>query len=293
MNKKLGKLQFTNKWLCFFLISLIVVTFGACGNQKTEGTGSTISTQGAEPEQTSATTQPSSAPTSKGEKEHLSRDSSAEKDAEPVQADNNSKAAVLRAYAEAYNRTKAAGQLKGADSISILPGTFQLNNKANAIVEKLINGNVNHIFTRDGVLELPPSGPGYESCMVTEADIKIASRRENGEQIVLKLIPRDNGIPRRGEGGSGNLMEVVAVDQIKKLAGQQGVTFSGAQSFDDCVTLEYLGAECTIIIDRASGMITSAVYQSLIYAKAEHVNVAWFKDQAASATVRYEMHYPV
>lgn len=286
------KKQF-RKFICVLLCAVFVAGFGACASRQEQaaedGTISTsspeISSEGEESHSVSPTKElPDSS--------IFSPDNKASNTVRAVQGTVNSKAEIVKAYTEAYNKTKAAGTLFGTDSITILPNTLKLNGNPSSVVEKLINGNATKIFSRGNTAELPPAGASYQMCVLREEDVKVASMRENDTTLTLKIVPRDNGIPERGKGGSGNFTEVVSVDTIKELAAQQGVTFSEGKTFDDCVTLEYMGTESTIQIDKATGLITSAIYQSLIYVKAEQVNVAWFQNQSASATICYRLEFP-
>lgn len=209
-----------------------------------------------------------------------------------VPASGDTKAEVVRLYTQAYNKTKQAGVLKGNASISILQGSLRLNGKVNTAVENLVNRNVNRLLGQNETLELPPAGSGFETCVLRKEDIKIASMQQEKDKIRLKMIPRDMGLPEFGKGGSGNLITGINLAQVKQLAEAQGVTFAGNRTFDQCVTLEYLGGECTVTIEQSTGFFSGAEYKALIYAKAEHVNVAWFQDQAVSATISYTMVYP-
>lgn len=274
--------------VAFSLCSVLAVSLAACGKSDDPPQDTTFSASA--PAQTERTTIPESGTTTTTVTTSPTTDETEQPSAVPV--DSNTKAAILRTYKEAYNKTKAAGQLMGSDAISVLSGTLKLNGRQSALAESLINHNVNDIFGRGGALELPPTGPGFDVCALTEDDVKIASRRDDAGYTIIKIVPRDDGIPLRGQGGSGNLIEVVSIEEIKKLTKEQKVNFSEGRSFDECVTLEYLGAECTVKIEKATGLIVSAEFKSMIYAKAEYVNVAWFQNQTASATVCYEMHYP-
>lgn len=280
---------------------LILTAFSACSTEKPQEKESSSKTQQSEKKEeqsarASEETGSEATTASSTNKRGVPQTKKAETQAETTQADQQvnaaAKEALVQLYCTAYNKTKAAGKLKGKDSMTIVTGTLKMNDKKNKLVETMINEAVQHIFKCNDQWELPPAGAQFAQSPLRSEDIKIASCKENDTQWVLKLIPQDAGIPQRGKGGSGNFIEVISIVDLKQLATDYGVNFAQGRSFDDCVTLDYLGAESTITIDKASGLITSAIYRSVVHARATHVNVAVFKDQTACATVAYEMQYP-
>lgn len=208
------------------------------------------------------------------------------------QLQNDSKAEIVRAYGEAYERTVAEVNLKGTEAVSILKGTLRLGGKTNAVAEAYANSQIGRFFEPRSPLALPLEQTAKGSCLVKEADIKIASRRESETEIVIKLISKDSGFPMRGQGGAGNLMDVPDIGLLEQLIQDNGVLFSNGKGFEENVTIEFMGAECTAIIEKKTGLITRANYRLLIFAQAEHVSVSVLKNLDVAATVCYEMTYP-
>lgn len=221
---------------------------------------------------------------------------------------------VLNYYAEAYNKTKAQTQeyvLDNGDTVTwysmlgeedLQVKNIMIEGKENATINKLVPGIVGGLFTK-GSCGLSPSsnrqpqddvdenGQSLTTCLLTADDLVAANVTDKGDGTVeLKLQPKDVNMSHRGMDAQGKLFNTLGaidatVDSITVLSWASGTTA------ENCL-VNYKGGYATVVIDTATGLITTADYHMEAHITVKHANVTVIKDKSANVLVTYDVHYP-
>lgn len=221
---------------------------------------------------------------------------------------------VLNYYAEAYNKTKAQTQdyvlddgstvtwysMLGEEDLQVK--NIMIEGKENAAINKLVPGIVGGLFTK-GSCGLSPSsnrepakdtdenGQSLTTCLLAADDLVAANVTDKGDgTIELKLQPKDVNMSHRGADPQGKMFNTLGaidatVDSISALSWAEGTTA------ENCL-VNYKSGYATVVIDTATGLITTADYHMEAHITVNHANVTVIKDKSANVLVTYDVHYP-
>lgn len=108
--------------------------------------------------------------------------------------------------------------------------------------------------------------------------------------ITLSLQPKEVNMSAKGMDAQGHLFNTLGdiasvVDSISALSWASGSTE------ENCL-VNYKGGYAKIVIDTATGLITTADYHMEAHIAVNHASVAVIKDKSATLLVTYDVHYP-
>lgn len=240
---KLGKKVFA---LC--CISTIVLSFGACKPDATEHI--TTTTTGVQ--ETAPTQLPTEPPATEPPQTEVT--------AAPVEATSPAKktnAEIIELYNAAYNKTKAAGTLLGADNTTVTE--VYLSGKKNEMLSKLMPSAMGMFNKPRSDNPLPPHE--MTTSQVTEADVLSVDFRDDGSTYYIKLMPADATNISPGSAGAGKFFQPLP-DIATVYLEPFGLKWTSGTK-EENAWLEYSGGSCEVTVNKASGMIVSAKYVCL------------------------------
>lgn len=219
------------------LAGILTICFASCKPDSSVGVSTTVSsTESTVPVTTDATESTQAATTA-------------------VQRTN---AEIVELYNAAYNKTKATGTFLGTDQLNL--GEMSLSGKVNPSLTKMCSGFGSMFFESKNTNILPPMVDGFETSKLTEADLSTIHFEDRGASYYIRMVPVDSENPTAGSPGAGRLFDV-SINFVSYFEKIPGFTWTQGTTADNVKTI-YSGGYCEVVIDKATGLFTSATYES-------------------------------
>lgn len=228
---------------------------------------------------------------------------------------------VANYYKECYDYTKSLTatyldgdgneqtyyKLLGDEDLQV--GDVMIDGSANAVVNKLVPGIVNSMFSRNtyGLVPCYNRDPNldnnldddnrkadhdFQTSAVTGDDILDANITDNGDGTITMVIqPKLGEMSTRGDDPQGRFFEVLG-DIGGVVAGIDAVSFTQGTP-EENVKVTYKGGTVTVKIDTKTKEIVEADYYMIANVAVTHATIAVIKDKSASLAITYTNHYPV
>lgn len=234
--------------------------------------------------------------------------------------DFNSLEDVANYYVEAYNYTKSltaeyitddgstATFYKLLGNEDMLIGDVMIDGKANSIVNNVVPGIVDSMFSKNtyGLVPCYNRNPDldnnledenrkadhdFRTSMVTTDDILEANVTDNGDGTITMVIqPKAGQMSTRGDDSAGRFFEVLG-DIGGVISGIDMISFTQGAP-EENVIVDYKGGTVTVKIDTATKEIVEADYNMVCNISVTHASILVIKDKSASLIITYTNHYP-
>lgn len=227
---------------------------------------------------------------------------------------------VVNYYVEAYNYTKSLTaeyidadgntqtfyKLLGEEDLQV--GDVMIDGSANAVINKLVPGIVNQLFSRNtyGLVpcnnrnplldnenssETDPGQYDFRTSYATAEDVLMANVVDNGDgTITLTIQPKAAEMSMRGADSQGKFFEVLGdisgvVGDIDMISFEQGTA-------EENVLVTYKGGTVVAKINTATKEIVEADYTMVANVAVNHATVTVIRDKSASLIITYTNHFP-
>ena len=217
-------------------------------------------------------------------------------------------------YNTAYDKTKAQTKeyiddqgntvtwyaLLGEETLNV--SNIMIEGKENGTINGLVPGVVGGLYSpglnglspcenRDPNLDVDENGESLQTSRLTKDDVLDASVKDNGDgTITLQIQPVKVNMSHKGADAQGHMFSTLGaidetVESISILSWASGTTAEN-------VVVNYQGGVATVVVDTATGLITTADYHMEAHIAVQHASVAVLKDKSATLLVTYDIHFP-